>query len=242
MFPDSSQFARFCMICYAQKAGRGEKHMKIEQLTDWKLAGYWPYAPLQSESMETGMTLIPQTPWIDAKVPGSVQNDLLAAGLIEDPYYEMNSIKAEWVENRFWVYKTKFIAKFIVLEEHKGKKIVLVFEGIDYTGHIFVNDKKVALHTGMFVPCKSDISDTVVFGKPNDLRVVIEQAPDEYGQSGYTSKTTTQKARFGYKWDFSTRLVNLGLYGDVYLEVFDGAHITDTHIRYQDGNVLADIA
>ena len=72
------------MICYAQKAGRGEKHMKIEQLTDWKLAGYWPYAPLQSESMETGMTLIPQTPWIDAKVPGSVQNDLLAAGLIED--------------------------------------------------------------------------------------------------------------------------------------------------------------
>ena len=75
--------------------------MKITQLTDWKLAGYWPYAPLQSESMETGMTLIPQTPWIDAKVPGSVQNDLLAAGLIEDPYYEMNSIKAEWVENRF---------------------------------------------------------------------------------------------------------------------------------------------
>ena len=72
--------------------------MKITQLTDWKLAGYWPYAPLQSESMETGMTLIPQTPWIDAKVPGSVQNDLLAAGLIEDPYYEMNSIKAEWVD------------------------------------------------------------------------------------------------------------------------------------------------
>lgn len=45
--------------------------------------------------METGMTLIPQTPWIDAKVPGSVQKALLAAGLIEDPYYEMNSIKAE---------------------------------------------------------------------------------------------------------------------------------------------------
>ena len=89
--------------------------MRITNLTDWKLAGYWPYAPLQSESMETGMTLIPQTPWIDAKVPGSVQKDLLAAGLIEDPYYEMNSIKAEWVENRFWVYKTTFT----VPEEHR---------------------------------------------------------------------------------------------------------------------------
>lgn len=83
------------MVCYAKKERRWRKPIKITKLTDWKLAGYWPYAPLQSESMETGMTLIPQTPWIDAKVPGSVQKALLAAGLIEDPYYEMNSIKAE---------------------------------------------------------------------------------------------------------------------------------------------------
>ena len=202
--------------------------MKITKLTDWKLAGYWPYAPLQSESMETGMTLIPQTPWIDAKVPGSVQKDLLAAGLIEDPYYEMNSIKAEWVENRFWVYKTTFT----VPEEHKGQKIILVFEGIDYTAHIYVNNKELAVHTGMFVPCKLDISAFIAYGEPNKLRVVIEQAPNEYGQIRYTSKTTTQKARFGYKWDFSTRLVNLGLYGNAYIEVFDGAHIADTHIRF----------
>lgn len=78
------------------------RNIEDHTIDGWKLAGYWPYAPLQSKSMETGMTLIPQTPWIDAKVPGSVQNDLLAAGLIEDPYYEMNSIKAEWMENRFW--------------------------------------------------------------------------------------------------------------------------------------------
>ena len=211
--------------------------MKITQLTDWKLAGYWPYAPLQSESMETGMTLIPQTPWIDAKVPGSVQNDLLAAGLIEDPYYEMNSIKAEWVENRFWVYKTTFT----VGEERKGQKIILVFEGIDYTAHIYVNNKEIAVHTGMFVPCKLDISEQINYGEPNKLRVVIEQAPNEYGQIGYTSKTSTQKARFGYKWDFSTRLVNLGLYGKAYIEAFDGAHIADTHIRFCDGKVLASI-
>lgn len=48
----------------------------------------------------------------------------------------MNSIKAEWVENRFWVYKTTFT----VPEEHKGQKIILVFEGIDYTAHIYVNN------------------------------------------------------------------------------------------------------
>ena len=147
----------------------------------------------------------------------------------------MNSIKAEWVENRFWVYKTTFT----VPEEHKGQKIILVFEGIDYTAHIYVNNKELAVHTGMFVPCKLDISAFIAYGEPNKLRVVIEQAPNEYGQIGYTSKTTTQKARFGYKWDFSTRLVNLGLYGNAYIEVFDGAHIADTHIRYRDGKVFA---
>ena len=147
----------------------------------------------------------------------------------------MNSIKAEWVENRFWVYKTTFT----VPEEHKGQKIILVFEGIDYTAHIYVNNKELAVHTGMFVPCKLDISELIDYGTPNKLRVVIEQAPNEYGQIGYTSKTSTQKARFGYKWDFSTRLVNLGLYGNAYIEVFDGAHIADTHIRYRDGKVFA---
>ena len=147
----------------------------------------------------------------------------------------MNSIKAEWVENRFWVYKTTFT----VPEEHKGQKLVLVFEGIDYTAHIYVNNKELAVHTGMFVPCKLDISAFIAYGEPNKLRVVIEQAPNEYGQIGYTSKTSTQKARFGYKWDFSTRLVNLGLYGNAYIEVFDGAHIADTHIRYRDGKVFA---
>lgn len=68
----------------------------------------------------------------------------------------------------------------------------------------------------------------------NLLLVVIKSAPDEMGQIGYTSRTHTQKARFNYKWDFSTRLVNLGLYGEVRLEP-KGPDRVDPPVRTGDG-------
>ena len=67
---------------------------------NWKLMGHWPYAPVFGRSMETGEELMGVTEWIDARVPGSVQADLYRAGLIDDPYFEKNSLKCEWVEHR----------------------------------------------------------------------------------------------------------------------------------------------
>ena len=200
---------------------------------NWKLAGAWPYTPLKGNSMETGVALQGVTPEIDARVPGSVHADLLRAGIIEDPYYECNSLLCEWVSNRFWSYQTTFV----VPEEYEGKNIRLVFKGIDYHAHILLNKKKIGEHIGMYAPCVIDITDKVMWGKENSLVVVLQHAPDEMGQVGYTSQTFTQKSRFGYKWDFATRLVDLGLYDIVYLDISDEP-LEDVHIRYLgDGKV-----
>ena len=74
----------------------------------WKVKGFWPYVPFKQKSMELGQELMGVTDWLDATVPGGVHYDLLKAGMIEDPYYEQNSLKCEWVENRWWMYKTVF--------------------------------------------------------------------------------------------------------------------------------------
>ncbi len=211
---------------------KGGKYMK-QKLTDWTLTGHWPNTPLQSVTMETGIAILPVTPEIKATVPGEIHNDLLNAGIIENPYYETNSVKCEWVEKRWWVYKSKFNIE----SKKPGEKLTLVFEGIDYSAHIYLNGQKIGEHTGMYVPCRIDVTDICLENEENNLRVVIEQIPDEMGQVGWTSHTFTQKSRFGYKWDFGTRLVSLGLYDEVYIERTNKSTIDDVHIRYIDGKV-----
>lgn len=196
----------------------------------WQVSGSWPFTVLQGASVETGAKFTGVTYPMEATVPGSVYDDLTRAGIIENPYFERNSILCEWVANRFWSYMTSFDKP-----ETSGKRVRLVMRGIDYHAHVFLNDKKIAEHVGMYTSIDADITDELRDGE-NSLTVVLENAPDEMGQIGYTSRTFTQKARFGYKWDFGTRLVNLGIYDDVFLDVCSDP-LEDVHIRYVDGGV-----
>jgi len=67
------------------------------KLTEWDLTAHYPYTPILHRSLETGVVLGPILPAIKAKVPGSVYMDLLSAGYIKDPYFDMDSLLCEWV-------------------------------------------------------------------------------------------------------------------------------------------------
>ncbi len=214
--------------------------MTNQYLTKWKMSGAWPYTPVQGNSMETGGILQGVTGLIDAKVPGSVYADLLRAGMIEDPYYEMNSLKCEWVTQRWWVYNTTFKLD----ESLRGQRVTITFKGLDYRARVYVNNKLVAKHDNMYTPVRVDFTDTAKFGDEDNLvQVILEHAPDEMGQIGHTSQTWTQKARFTYKWDFCTRLIGVGIWDDVVIESDWGSEIAYDHVRYLDGavNYTADI-
>ena len=192
----------------------------------WKLKGFWPYVPLQGRNMELGEEPMGITEWMNASVPGGVHHDLLEAGLIENPHYEMNSLKCEWVENRWWMYKTNFLAE----RNWRGKSLTLIFKGVDYKAHFILNGKKLGTHEGMYEPAVFDITDKIDFDGENQLLVLMENAPEEMAQVGYTSQTRTQKSRFNYKWDFSTRLVNIGIWDDVLIKATGKFTLNDTYI------------
>ncbi len=210
-----------------------------QELKKWKLAGYYPYCPIFGTSWETGVHLSGIYDEVDAEVPGGVHADLYRAGLIEDPYKDMNSLKAEWIENRWWVYYTQFER-----QETDFEKAELVFMGIDYKAQIFLNNEKIADAEGMYVPVKLDITKKLKKGI-NAITVIFENPPQEMGQIGYTSMTHTQKARFNYKWDFSTRMVNIGLYLPVYIEYSNSAKIEnfrfETLFPAEKGKALLDM-
>lgn len=193
----------------------------------WEVKGFWPYVPIKEKSMETGQTLAGVTNWLPARVPGGVHADLFRAGLIEDPYLGKNSLHCEWVENRWWVYRTKF-PRILDGCDLKQSRARLCFLGLDYEAEVFLNDVSCGTHKGMYDSFEIDITD--LLQEDNKLVVVFKGVPQEMGQIGYTSRTSTQKSRFNYKWDFSTRLVNIGFWKDVVLSTVEDAAVYDLHI------------
>lgn len=193
-------------------------------LENWTLCGYHNYTPIQEKSMEMGVELCGVIPVVKAKVPCSVYEPLIENGIIPDPYFEVNSRSCEWVASRFWVYETEFFIK-----KQDSKRYRLVFEGLDCKCEIWFNNKKIAESDNMYVPVKVDVTD-LICEKENKLKVMFYHAPDEMGQIGYTSHVKTQKARFSYKWDFSCRLPQIGIYRPVYIEEYE-VFIDETDLR-----------
>ena len=64
----------------------------------------------------------------------------------------------------------------------------------------------------MFLPVEFEIADKIKYDAPNLLSVVIDPAPYEQPQIGYTSQVYTQKTRMNYWWDFCPRIIHLGIW------------------------------
>ncbi len=201
--------------------------MKIISLAaqSWQLKGFWPWVPLQGRSMETAAELMGVTDWLPATVPGGVHFDLHRAGLLPHPHVDAQSLACEWIEHRWWLYRTT-----LERPTEPGDRIELHFCGLDYEANIFVDDRLLGKHRGMFHPATFDLTAAFAERPQLELKVLFRGVPPEMGQIGRTSLTSTQKSRFGYKWDFSTRLVNIGFWDDVQLRVHRRASLTELAI------------
>lgn len=204
----------------------GEWEMKEMALTRtaWQVKGFWPWVPIKSVSMELGQELLGICEWLPATVPGGVHEDLYRAGLIPHPYKDLNSLQCEWVENRWWMYRTMIEP----IAETSGK-VELVFKGLDYEAIVYLDGQRLGEHKGMFTEAVFDLTNRLR-SEPMELVVLLLHAPDEMGQIGKTSETFTQKSRFNYKWDFSTRLVNIGIWDEVVLRIRQTCKLDDVRI------------
>src|SRR3989337_2122783 len=72
---------------------------------------------------------------VPAQVPGSTHLDLLAAGLIPDPYLDRNEAALTWMHRVDWQYTTVFQAQ----AARSGERVELVFDGIDTIATVELN-------------------------------------------------------------------------------------------------------
>ncbi len=184
----------------------------------WTLAGCVPFFWENAKAMETGAQPTFEIAKVPARLPGSVQGALLEAGIIPDWNAGVNHRACEWVENRHWVFETR-----VPLAWLKGKaRARLLAEGLDGNGRVFWNGVCAGRFDNAFVPHAFELA----IPKTTDdvlLMIVFETPPRWLGQFGRTSEMREWKTRFGYSWDWMTRLVQIGVYDRLRIEVRDDA-------------------
>jgi len=172
---------------------------------------------------------------LQVNVPGEVHLDLIRQGLLAEPTLGLNCLAARWVEENLWFYYRTFNAPVFSANEHA----FLTFEGLDLAATIYLNGQVIGSHNNAFYPCTIDITSIVKEGD-NSLVVTLDSglyyAGDKpatgYGMSvnGLLHKRNwLRKTQSSFGWDWSPRLLNVGIHGDVYLDICEKARF-DTFV------------
>lgn len=192
--------------------------------------------------------------WYDATVPGTVHTDLMANGIIEDPFFRLNERGVQWIDKEDWIYKTSFVCNPDIFGK---ERIELVFEGLDTYADVYLNDSLVLKADNMFRRWRTDAKPLLKNGE-NELKIYFHSpikvdmpkweslpyrypcANDQSANGGLFDRKLSifaRKAGYHYGWDWGPRLVTSGIWRPVYLEAWDDARISD--VFYNQKSVTA---
>ena len=192
----------------------------------WSVAGYDPHSWRRDTCVEIGASIQADVPAVTARVPGSVQHALRSAGILPDWNMGLNARQCEWVENRHWIYETVLPNDWF----EPGRRFRLHFAGLDHSGWIRWNDDEVLAFRNSHLPYPVEVSPDLR-REGQRLQVVFDCPPRWLGQFGFTSRMTDWKPRFNYRWDWTCRLVQVGIWDEVRLESIGQGEIGDAAAR-----------
>jgi beta-mannosidase len=185
----------------------------LKELNNWNLSGWQPNCWRMEITLELGFTPLPEVEPLAVSTPASVQKCLREHDLIPDWNCFGKSKQCEWVENREWVYETKFLRA----ECPAGQETVLCLEGLDSRGFVYLNDQVLGEFSNGYIQ-HSYLLDESELQEVNTLQVVFLTPARWLGQFGHTSRIKEFKPRYNYGWDWTNRLVQIGVYDKVYLQ------------------------
>jgi beta-mannosidase len=166
---------------------------------------------------------------IPATVPGTVHTDLLAAGLIPDPYLDLNEITVDWVGQCDWRYETRFD-----WQDDSAGHAELAFAGLDTFATITLNGVDIGQASNMNRTWRFAVRDHLQVGE-NHLVVTFESAwkrgaalekqyePRPNNYPGPANLMRKMACNFG--WDWGPTLVTSGIWQGVALDTWSGARL-----------------
>jgi len=171
---------------------------------------------------------------IPAQVPGCVHDDLLAAGLIPDPYLGTDEQTDAWIGHRGWCYRAELPSIPKCFE-----RIELVADGLDTVANLALDGLPVGQtanqHRGYRFTLVERSGGTLsvdfadIYATAAALRAQIGDYPASYDQPfNYTRKMASN---FG--WDWGPTVVTAGIWKDIRLEAWSTARLVE--VRPQVG-------
>jgi beta-mannosidase len=167
---------------------------------------------------------------LPAQVPGCVHTDLLAAGLIPDPFLGVNESEVAWVGRRAWTYVRDLPATGTAGEEYE--RTDLVFDGLDTAASITLDGREVGRTRNMHRRHRFDVTGrhgllAVEFASAYDeaasVRAVTGERPNVYPEPFQYIR----KMACSFGWDWGPTLVTAGIWRPVRLERWSTARLAD---------------
>jgi beta-mannosidase len=190
-----------------------------------------------------------------AVVPGTVHEDLLRAGAIDDPFRRDNELSLQWIGKEAWAFERSFDVPASLLER---QRVVLRCEGLDTVALLEVNGQSVGQADNQYRTWEYDLAGVLRAGA-NTIRVTfrpvdeyIGEAMERARQAGRTlrgwgsapweaplPRGYVRKMPCNFGWDWGPALVTCGIWRPIEIVAFDAARLTDVAItqHHDDGRV-----
>ncbi|WP_435588549.1 glycoside hydrolase family 2 protein [Micromonospora chalcea] len=166
---------------------------------------------------------------VPATVPGCVHTDLLAAGLIPDPYLDDNENRLTWIGRTDWVYETTF-----GWQPGDEERVDLVCAGLDTVATVTLNGVEVGRTENQHRSYRFDVRAllrpdgntlAVRFDSPYRYaeahRDRLGDRPNAYPEPFHFIRKTA--CNFG--WDWGPTLVTAGIWRDIGLHAWSTARL-----------------
>ncbi|MGC4805247.1 glycoside hydrolase family 2 protein [Micromonospora sp. DT233] len=166
---------------------------------------------------------------VPATVPGCVHTDLLAAGLIGDPYVDDTETTLAWIGRTDWVYECTFDAP-----PGDADRIDLACAGLDTVATLTLNGTELGRTENMHRGHRFDVTPVLRPG-PNTLTVRFDSAyryaeahRDRLGDRPNAYPEPFQfirKTACNFGWDWGPTLVTAGIWQPIALHAWSTARL-----------------
>ncbi|MFF3379141.1 glycoside hydrolase family 2 protein [Streptomyces sp. NPDC002680] len=179
---------------------------------------------LEATPLTEGWTVRYEGGELPATVPGCVHTDLLAAGIIPDPFIGRNETEVAWVGRREWTYETDLGAT------SAHEQTDLVFDGLDTAAEIRLDGQLLGRVRNMHRSYRFDVTGMTgrlsvrfasAYAEAEAVRERLGERPGAYAEP----YQYIRKMACSFGWDWGPTLVTAGIWRPVRLEHWSTARI-----------------